>query len=385
MVANTLTTIRSKVRKITARPSPNQITDDQIDFYVNTFYLYDFPEHLRLRSLQTNFIFVTKPNVEKYDFPVEEYVSLEPPAFIGGYRVGFYQDQSIFYGIWPKLNFIQTVGTGDGTSNPTLNNLTNLPAIAGNVTISATILGESVSYLDDGNGNFFQEGETITAITQANPCVITAPGNTIINGSTVIINNVSGMSQLNGNTYTVTATSGNDITINVDSTLFTAYTGNGSISRVAGTVNYITGVLVMDWGNNTDLDTDIICQYIPYVASRPRDLLFFDNQIILRPIPDRPYRVEILAYKEPSELLAANQMPELAQWWQLIALGAAVKIFEDSGEIEQYGQYRSLLDEQMVLANRRTVKQNAPRQITTPFKQSNQGAQFGLWYDIYGS
>jgi len=385
MVANTLSTIRNKVRKVTARPSTNQITDDQIDFYINTFYLYDFPEHLRLRSLQTNYIFVTKPNVEKYEFPVEEYVSLDAPAFIGGYRVGFYQDQSVFYGIWPKLNFIQTVGTGDGTSTPTLSNLSNIPCIPNNVTLSATILGESVSYLDNGEGEFIEEGEAITSITQAASAVLTVPGTTITNGSTIYIDNVSGMTELNGNSYTVTAVAGDQVTINVNTTTFNAYTGNGEISRLAGTINYTTGALVMDWGNNVDSATDIICQYIPYVASRPRDLLFFHNEIILRPIPDKPYRVEIVAYQVPTELLAVNQLPELAQWWQLLALGASIKIFEDSGELEQYQQYRPLLEEQLMLANRRTVKQNSQRQISTPFKQTNQTAQYGLFYDNYGS
>ena len=40
---STLADIRSKVRRITARPSALQITDAEIDNYINTFYIYDFP------------------------------------------------------------------------------------------------------------------------------------------------------------------------------------------------------------------------------------------------------------------------------------------------------------------------------------------------------
>lgn len=67
---------------------------------------------------------------------------------------------------------------------------------------------------------------TITAITQANPCVITA-ANTFQVGQIVYIQSVAGMTQLNGNYYEITAVNEATITINVDSTSFTAYTSGG--------------------------------------------------------------------------------------------------------------------------------------------------------------
>ena len=64
---STLADIRVKVRRLTGRPSPQQITDAQIDTYINTFYQYDFPEHLRVFSNETTFTFMTTPNVDTYD------------------------------------------------------------------------------------------------------------------------------------------------------------------------------------------------------------------------------------------------------------------------------------------------------------------------------
>ena len=64
---STLATIRTKVRRLTGRPSPQQITDTQIDEYVNTFYQYDFPEHLRVFSNTSTFKFMTEANVAEYD------------------------------------------------------------------------------------------------------------------------------------------------------------------------------------------------------------------------------------------------------------------------------------------------------------------------------
>ena len=62
----TLADIRLKVRRLTRMPSTAQITDIQIDEYVNTFILYDFPEHLRLFTFRENLIFYAVPSVGEY-------------------------------------------------------------------------------------------------------------------------------------------------------------------------------------------------------------------------------------------------------------------------------------------------------------------------------
>lgn len=67
----------------------------------------------------------------------------------------------------------------------------------------------------------------ITGATQANPCVLTSV-NTFVVGQQITISNVVGMTQLNGNTYTITAVTPTTITINVNSSGFTAYTSGGT-------------------------------------------------------------------------------------------------------------------------------------------------------------
>jgi hypothetical protein len=70
---------------------------------------------------------------------------------------------------------------------------------------------------------------SITGITQANPCVVTT-SNTFQVGDYVTISGVVGMVQLNGNTYRVDAATSTTITLNVNSTTFTAYSSGGTIS-----------------------------------------------------------------------------------------------------------------------------------------------------------
>lgn len=72
----------------------------------------------------------------------------------------------------------------------------------------------------------------ITGATNANPCVITAI-NTYANGDVVTINDVQGMTQLNGNTYTVSAVSGSAFTLTgIDSTAYGSYTGSGKATQI---------------------------------------------------------------------------------------------------------------------------------------------------------
>lgn len=70
---------------------------------------------------------------------------------------------------------------------------------------------------------------TITGATKANPCVITATGHGFRTGITVTISGVGGMTQLNGNTYTITRIDANSFSLDgVNSTAYGTYTSGGT-------------------------------------------------------------------------------------------------------------------------------------------------------------
>ena len=62
----TLQAIETKVRRLTRSPSTAQLTQADLDNYINTFVVYDFPEHLRLFSLRTILTFYTQPFIDTY-------------------------------------------------------------------------------------------------------------------------------------------------------------------------------------------------------------------------------------------------------------------------------------------------------------------------------
>jgi hypothetical protein len=74
------------------------------------------------------------------------------------------------------------------------------------------------------------EYKTVTAVTQANPGVVTAASHGFSNGDVVTFIGVGGMVELNGNKYTVANATTNTFELSAtDTTAFTAYTSGGEV------------------------------------------------------------------------------------------------------------------------------------------------------------
>lgn len=108
--------------------------------------------------------------------------------------------------------------------------------------MSTSLIGDTVqigfTLSDDQMSSVTQSGKvlTITAATQANPCVLTCR-NSLSTGQLVRIDSVLGMTELNfdeadNNYYNVIARSGTTVTIDVDATAFGAYTSGGTVTPV---------------------------------------------------------------------------------------------------------------------------------------------------------
>ena len=204
-MAHTLENIQSKVRLLTGRPSPQQITDASINDYINSYYMYDLPESMKLEKLKDVYSFPTEPGVDTYAFDRELYVSCDNPIYVGGYPVELYKDNAAFYNNWPMSNTIETVATGDG-------------AIAGPYagTISATPFLRSVIHYD-GAGDPDGIGDKVNVLFSAE----TATGSTtaIDNGASTFLAPAVGNIDYNTGVFDVTfdtiIPAGNDIVAQV--------------------------------------------------------------------------------------------------------------------------------------------------------------------------
>lgn len=349
---NTLADIRTKVRRVTARPSQAQISDAEIDNYINTFYVYDMPEHLKLISLLYNYEFLCTANVAVYDFPTDTYLTAMPPVYIGGYQSFMTQSRQNFFRINPALNFLQqSVYTGDGTDGTggtyTGQFLSNLPILPG---FKPNPPGAySNSAVTDIAARFLNWNVLVSALGTPDAISGIAPSISLVDDG-------------QGNLFDLSDASTDPV-------------------NARGTVNYVTGAITINtFTAAIPTGNAINVQYVPYVASRPQQAMFFQDQIILYPVPDQAYTVSFEAYKYPTAFLASDvagtATPQLTEWWQLLAYGAADKIFADNGDFENLQKFRPLLEEQMNLVLRRTIVQQTSERTATIYTEQQGPGQF---------
>lgn len=350
---STLADIRTKVRRITGRPSTAQLSDAELDQYINTYYHFDFPEQLKLESLRINWEFNTRPNIAVYDFPRNTYLNAMPPVYIGGYQTYMTQSRQNFFRISPQLNIVQqSVSTGDGT-NAYTGTLNNTPIIPGFKPNPPGAYSDSSVAANDIAASKLQWNVIISASGTPDPTSGIPPDITLVDDG-------------QGNLFDPTDTS-----------------TDPAANR--GTINYITGaVSITNFSANVPVGNAINAQYIPYKASRPQTVMFFEDQIVLWPVPDQAYTVSFEVYRYPTAFTGDTaEDPQLQSWWQLIAYGAADKIFADNEDFESLQKFRPLLDEQLRLALRRTIVQQTNERTSTIYtEQLNGSGQFpfgNLW------
>lgn len=107
------------------------------------------------------------------------------------------------------------------------------------LTVSYLLVFENQKLYFVNNGSpVLEAAKTITGITQANPGVVTSAGHGFSNGNRVYIASVVGMTQVNGNYYTVAGAAANTFQLAdlfgnlINTTAYTAYTSGGTVSRV---------------------------------------------------------------------------------------------------------------------------------------------------------
>ena len=313
-----LTAIRRKFRNVTGQLDSAQIGDPEIDQYINTFYVYQLPMHVPLFNMKQTYTFYTNALQDVYDFPRNEYSFIQPPAYCAGYQLFFSQSREQFYRSFPKLNFLQQVGNGDGLTTAFVFTLTNTPLLRASTNENNDILSDFLLSAVDNLGNSIQ----------------------------VIDNGTGGLVE------------------------------QGTDSPTIGTINYATGAVTVDFAllavPQTPGNGQVInAQYVPVAPSRPVSVLFFQDQFILRPVPDGIYKFVIDAWKMPFQFDTNTplQVPQLNEWWLLIAYGAADLFFADNSDFENMQKYRMLLQEQLKLVNRRTIKQQTSQRSATIYSQ----------------
>jgi len=156
-----------------------------------------------------------------------------------------------------------------------------------------------------------------------------------------------------------------------------------------GTINYFTGeILGLTFTSAVPAGNDINIQYWQAVQSQPYTMLFFQNQFVLRPVPDQAYTIEITAYRNPSQALLGTDSlttpdlsgrPEELFWWELIAFGVAKKLYQDRLDTDGVQMMDAYLQEKISEARTRTYAQLGTRQISTIYRDETNRQTVSGW------
>ena len=337
----TLDMMRTTVRRMTARYTPQQMPDSQIDSYLNLYLTLHFPLQFKNIKLTKPYVFTTVPNVDTYDFvyengltttpngdPVPGNIQITPPVYCQGYLLSYYQDKTQFYNRWPKLSINQIINSGTGVAAdlytgtiPPFPFLRAQVDIFGNVTESAVI----ISWSDDTG---------FSAVIQDQPIAGSNIGNLVDENENII-----------------------------------------------GQVNYLTGAY--SFSQTIIAGTTIYASVVPYQAARPIAALFYNSQIVLRPVPIYVFQVEFQISQSPTQLIADSQAPELDEWYQLVCAGASMLIYADFPDPEGQAYLMPVYEKQLCIAQRRTLRQLSSQRVATIFSVKGTGYNGLAWN--YGS
>ena len=302
--------IEAKIRAVSGTPSTDQLSSDQIKGYANHYYVYAMPLELK-EQIENQFLtFKTTPGIDIYSFPAG-YFTDQPGAYADGFPLIFYQDPDIFYQDWPEQYATDNIATGDNVTTSFSGGLQNPPIIVGT--------------------SFFSSVDSTDLTVIANDLGVVAPA-AFPNGT------------LSGTTSTP----------------------SGPIT-VTGTINYLTGAYTLSYSTAPAASAVLYARYQGYQPNRPQGVLFFNNQFTMRPIPAQVHQIKMQGYIIPTGFAIGTDTALQVEWGALIAYGAALEIFTDRGDLENYERYFPVFKRYENIALGRTIQQLTSEQSVPRF------------------
>ena len=337
MIVGILQDIIEKIRLVSASGNSQQLTDKKLIKYINSYYLYDFPNDLRLLKLKDVYTFNTIQGLDTYPFDFDHWSTVEAPAYCGKAQVTLFQDKSSFYGYNFNTQQLETFTMGNGSVGP----------------YSGTTVASPVHPSVNNNP------EVYTAI----------PNNSIFPLGYPPSFPTSNISRIQNILIAAnTATSSLHVTDDGVGNLIGDCIPGGMINYQTGAITNLTFTSLVPSGNQINI------QYTQSVQGEPFNILFFQNQFVLRPVPDQAYTIEITAYRQPSQALLGtetdtnfdpNGRPESLDWWEVIVFGVAKKLYQDRLDMEGVQMMETFLQEKISEARTRTYSQLGKRSINT--------------------
>lgn len=393
-----LNDIITYVRRLIKSPSNATITDALIIDYINRFYINDVDARLQLFDLKVKYSFITQPGVDRYNIPLYQvqqetanqgpqnigfypvYQGMIPPCYVDGVQVALQTQKNSFYSVWPNVaqNF-RGIIQGNGGINYTF----QLPLLPGqpppNPPIQAIIRGHvDISGIISQYSNAAAFPNIYSDPPLIAPFISPAPSTFLTKIQVTSVEPAVWITALDASgTNMIVCDSGQFLTTNINSGVLMnpgkAPFGNtelaGGYDVNLNTVNYVTGQVNVTFPNIVPQGNNINVDVLYFQSGLPRSILFYNNTIHLRTIPDKQYFVEMDAYLSPAAFLNSSDAVPFGYMSEYIARGAARKILTDTGDIEQYQFYEPLFREQEILVWKRSQRTWTQTRTETIYSQ----------------
>lgn len=373
---STYTAIEKKVRRLTASGSQAALTSADIAQAVNTFYNQDFPYAIKIDQQRSVYKFLTIPNVDRYPVDVNNLQGFRAPVYFEGVPGNFFKNRDQLYNLYPRYpTQFQPVG-GDGvTTNFTF-----------------TLFGNNVNPFPQPNFGILSTQVVIGGIDKnGNPIRIIDDGGAVVNGYGIGSNTTTGqLLFINQNTV------GNNVYLDPTSTpanqqkpaippLSPLPAPSPPVSltpQYCGTVNYVTTQINVIFPVAPAAGTMINVWASQYQVGRPYNLLFWNNELTIRPVPDNVYLCEVEVFQTPAQFMQTTDNPVLNQWWQYIAYGASCEILRERQDMEGVENLMEGFKRQEALVLERQAIEEINQPNITMFNSTNYGGCSGGGWGI---
>lgn len=368
----TYTSIERKVRHLTASASEASLSSADIQRAVNLFYNNDFPYAIKIDQQRSVYKFLTIPNVDRYPVDVNNLQGFRAPVYFEGIQGNFFKNRDQLYNLYPRYPTQFQPISGDGiTTNFTF-----------------TLFGNNVNPFPQPNFGILSTQLVIGGIdVNGNPIRIIDDGGAVTNAYGI------------GNN----TTAGKLLFIQQNSVGNNVYLDPGNIQKPAipplsplpvpsppfpltpqycGTVNYVTTQITVNFPVAPAAGTMINVWASTYQVGRPYNLLFWNNEFTIRPVPDNVYLVEVEAFQTPSQFMMTTDNPILNQWSQYIAYGAASEILRDRQDMEGVANLQEGFKRQEGLVLERQAVEEIFQPNITLFNSTQLGYGNGLGWGI---
>jgi len=369
---STVAFIRRKIRRLTASSSESTLSTASIDEYLNNALLNDFPYAIKLDQMRSVYTFFTEPYIDRYPLDVNFNMGVRAPLYVDGILGTFFKDRQQFFNLyptWPTLfqqgkgTLTTLTGTITGIAQPTnptqitsvahglnsnaivtISGVTGMVQISGSYTITVIDADTfSLNGVDNATFGAYTGGGTWTSTSVAYSFTLPGPflskevviGGVDSSGEPISINDDG-----NGNLQLLTTNPVISIPVQTLNPavpgMYNKNTGNPGLINPTniGTVNYVTGVFSFNLNVQLQSGTLLTIRVAQYQTGRPYCMLFWNNELTIRPIPKKIHKIEIETYLTPVQFYESTDLPILSQWAQYLAYVAAMEILRDRNDFD---------------------------------------------------